>query len=94
FVVGILEAYWEAYEAVGLNVYADYDYLCQVWSYHQAIVDALQQGDIEASYQAFVDHKDLLYLRPVANGFNNTEGRSTANRRSQEVVDLRPNPEI
>jgi DNA-binding FadR family transcriptional regulator len=27
FVTGILEAFWEAYEAVGLNLYADYSYL-------------------------------------------------------------------
>ena len=63
FVLGILEAYWEAYEAVGLNVYADYDYLTEVWNYHQKMVDAICEGDIEAGYQALVDHTDLLYHR-------------------------------
>jgi DNA-binding FadR family transcriptional regulator len=63
FVQGILEAYWEAYEAVGLNVYADYDYLKEVWTYHQQMVDAICSGDLEAGYQALVDHTDLLYHR-------------------------------
>lgn len=66
FVLGILEAYWEAYEAVGLNMFADYPYLQQVWEYHQAMVDAVCSGDYEAGFQALVEHKDLLYHRPVA----------------------------
>ena len=67
FVMGILEAYWEAYEAVGLNMFADYDYLQQVWGYHQRMVEAICKGDYEAGYQALVEHKDLLYHRPVSN---------------------------
>ncbi|MGD9092786.1 MAG: FCD domain-containing protein [Anaerolineales bacterium] len=67
FVMGILEAYWEAYEAVGLNMFADYEYLQQVWGYHQRMVDAICEGDFEAGYQALVEHKDLLYHRPVSN---------------------------
>jgi len=65
FVLGILEAYWEAYEAVGLNMYAGYDYLQQVWEYHQQMVEAICLGDYNAGYQALVQHKDLLYHRPV-----------------------------
>jgi len=63
FVLGLLEAYWEVYEAVGLNLYADYDYLKQVWSYHQQMVDAISAGDLEAGYQALMQHKDMLYKR-------------------------------
>ena len=66
FVLGILEAYWEAYEAIGLNMYADYEYLEQVWSYHQLMVDAISAGNFDGGYQALVEHKDLLYQRPVA----------------------------
>ena len=66
FVLGMLEAYWEAYEAVGLNMYADYDYLQQVWNYHQRMVDAICAGDFEAGFDALTEHKDLLYHRPVA----------------------------
>jgi DNA-binding FadR family transcriptional regulator len=52
FVLGLLEAYWEAYEASGLNQYADYDYLRQVWGYHQKIVDGICSGDYAAGLQA------------------------------------------
>jgi DNA-binding GntR family transcriptional regulator len=65
-VTGILEAYWEAYEAVGLNLYTDYDYQQKVWVYHQRMVDAIESGDYQAGYQALVEHKDLIYHRPVS----------------------------
>ncbi|HLO17138.1 MAG TPA: FCD domain-containing protein [Anaerolineales bacterium] len=64
FVTGILEAYWEAYEAVGLNVFAGgYEYLQEVWQYHQQMVEAICNGNFEAGYQALVKHTDLLYHR-------------------------------
>ena len=65
FVLGLLEAYWEAYEAVGLNVYADYQYLTEVWNFHQRMVDAICEGDLDAGYAALVEHTDLIYHRPV-----------------------------
>lgn len=68
FVLGLLEAYWEAYEAVGLNVYADYGYLQEVWRYHRQMVDAICQGDFQAGFAALEEHKDLLYHRPGTNG--------------------------
>jgi DNA-binding FadR family transcriptional regulator len=65
FVTGILEAYWEAYEAVGLNVFAgDYAYLQEVWRYHQQMVEAICSGHYKAGYEALVTHTDLLYHRP------------------------------
>lgn len=64
FVRGILEAYWDAYEAVGLNVYADYHYLETVWRYHENMVAAIEEGDVEAGYRALVDHISLLDDRP------------------------------
>ena len=63
FVPGILEAYWEAYEAVGLNLYAGLEYLHEVWNYHQRMVDAICAGDFDAGYRALVEHTDLLYNR-------------------------------
>jgi len=60
FVLGLLEAYWEGYEAVGLSVYADYAYLCEVWNYHQRMVQAIADGEYEAGYQALVEHTGLL----------------------------------
>ncbi len=65
FVTGILEAYWEAYESVGLNVFAGgYEYLEEVWQYHQEMVEAICNSNFEAGYQALVKHTDLLYHRP------------------------------
>jgi DNA-binding FadR family transcriptional regulator len=64
FVTGILEAYWEAYEAVGLNVFTGgYEVLQEVWQYHQKMVEAICSGDFESGYEALVAHTDLLYLR-------------------------------
>jgi len=63
FVSGLLESYWEAYEAVGLDLYADYSYLEQVWSYHEQMVRAVVAGDLEAGYCALVEHTGLLHHR-------------------------------
>ncbi len=63
FVSGLLEGYWDAYEAVGLNLYADYEYLQQVWRYHQEMVEGICQGDFAKGYQALVLHRDLLSHR-------------------------------
>jgi DNA-binding FadR family transcriptional regulator len=65
FVSGILEAYWEAYEAVGLNLYAGYAYLDEVWSYHQRMVDGICSGDLEAGHQALLEHTDLIRHRVI-----------------------------
>jgi DNA-binding FadR family transcriptional regulator len=67
FVSGILEAYWEAYEAVGLNLYAGYQYLEEVWTYHQQMVDGICSGDLEAGYKALVEHTDLIRHRVIEN---------------------------
>ncbi len=65
FVVGILEAYWDAYEAVGLNLYAgSIDYLEEVWQYHARMVDGICSGDYAAGRQALIQHVDLLAQRP------------------------------
>jgi DNA-binding FadR family transcriptional regulator len=69
FVSGILESYWEAYESIGLNVFTDYNYLREVWSFHQKMVDSICSGDYAAGHQALVEHTDmladLLDLRPL-----------------------------
>ena len=66
FVTGLLEAYWDAYEAVGLNRFmGGYEYLQEVWQYHARMVDAICEGNYEAGYQALVKHTDLLYHRPA-----------------------------
>ncbi|MBI1795031.1 MAG: FadR family transcriptional regulator [Chloroflexi bacterium] len=65
FVTGILEAYWEAYETVGLNVYAGgMDYLQEVWQYHAQMVESICNGKYEAGREALIKHIDLLAQRP------------------------------
>jgi DNA-binding FadR family transcriptional regulator len=65
FVTGVFEAYWEAYEAVGLNVFAGgYEYLQEVWEYHQQMVESICGNQFEVGYEALVKHTDLLYHRP------------------------------
>ena len=63
FVSGILETYWDIYEAVGLNVYEDRKYLDRVWSYHRQMVESISQGDFLSGYQALIAHMDLLFQR-------------------------------
>ena len=65
FVIGLLEAYWDAYEAVGLNVFAGgLSYLVEVWEYHTQMVEAICKNEYEAGYLALIQHTDLLYHRP------------------------------
>ena len=66
FVLGILEAFWNAYEAAGFNLYSDYTYLKQVWNYHQHMVDAIKTGNFIAGYKALQEHTDLIYHHPEA----------------------------
>ncbi|MCP4360325.1 MAG: FadR family transcriptional regulator [Chloroflexi bacterium] len=60
FVTGLLEAYWEAYEASELTRYARYEYWLDVWIYHERIVAALQDDDFETGRQLLIDHFSLL----------------------------------
>lgn len=63
FVSGILEAYWQAYEDVGLDVYTDMQYLEQVWTYHQKTVDAIASGNLEVGYTSFAEHMEMITRR-------------------------------
>lgn len=65
FVMGLLEAYWDAYEAIGLSVYTDFDYLEKVWNYHQKMVKAMRAGEPQIGYEILSTHFDLLYERPM-----------------------------
>jgi DNA-binding FadR family transcriptional regulator len=65
FVTGLLEAYWDSYEAVGLNMYAgSIEYLHEVWQYHAQMVNAICAGDFAAGREALLKHVDLLAQRP------------------------------
>jgi len=64
FVIGILEAYWELYEEVGVNRYMDYTYLKQVWDYHKRILSLIREERFDDAKQAFVEHTRLLRYEP------------------------------
>ena len=63
FLNGLLEAYWDTYELVGLNVYMDLAYHESVWKYHENIIQNLQNADYEAAYQLLLEHMELIYQR-------------------------------
>lgn len=64
FVVGIMEAYWEAYEAIELNIFTNYSYLTTVWTYHADIVNLIERGEYEAARQKLIEHTELISVRP------------------------------
>jgi DNA-binding FadR family transcriptional regulator len=66
FVLGLLEAYWEMYEAVGLAVYSDLTYLQQVWNYHGRMVEDICNGNYQDGYQALLEHVHLITQRTHA----------------------------
>ncbi|MFO7321187.1 MAG: FCD domain-containing protein [Chloroflexota bacterium] len=64
FVIGILEAYWDAYAAVEPNRYADYAYHQAVWNYHERILNAICAGDFDTAQALFIEHTRLLRYKP------------------------------
>lgn len=64
FVTGIFECYWDLYESLGMDVYANYEYLKEIWKYHAQMVDAICAENYQAGFEALITHKDLLYQRP------------------------------
>lgn len=60
FVTGLLEAYWDAYEASELTRYARYEYWLEVWQYHENIVNALLADEFEQGRQLLRQHHNLL----------------------------------
>jgi DNA-binding FadR family transcriptional regulator len=66
FVLGVLEAYWDAYDAFGLGLYAELNYLHNVWNYHERIADCIAAGDIEQGRRLLDEHMQLLRHRADA----------------------------
>jgi DNA-binding FadR family transcriptional regulator len=60
FVQGILEAYWDIYDASELTRLASYQYWLDVWSYHEQIVEAICEDDVERGRRLLVAHFELL----------------------------------
>ncbi|MGF1504635.1 MAG: FadR family transcriptional regulator [Chloroflexi bacterium] len=77
FVLGVLEAYWDVYEAFGMNLHVSLDYLRTVWDYHARIVDAIEAHQYEQGRQLLKEHMHLLRHREsVENGIVATGGTS------------------
>ncbi len=70
FVIGLLEAYWDAYEAVELHRYAEYAYLQEVWDYHERILDGITAGDFDRARIAFIEHTQLIRHQPRMQGMD------------------------
>jgi len=68
FVVGLLQAYWDAYEAVELHRYFELSYYAEMWDYHRQIVAALRAGQTQSSRQILIDHFGILENRLQAAG--------------------------
>ena len=65
FVQGLLEAYWDAYEASELTRFVNYQYWVDVWTYHEKIVDALERNDFEQGLRCLTEHFSLLPTAPI-----------------------------
>ncbi len=63
FLIGILEAYWDVYEHMGLNLYTDLDYLKNVWAYHEKIINLCIDGHIKDAYELLGKHMEFIYER-------------------------------
>ncbi len=63
FVLGLLEAYWDAYEAVELHRYFDLSYYEEMWSSHRQIVEALQARDHARGRAILMEHFRILEYR-------------------------------
>lgn len=74
FVLGILEAYWDLYEEVGINRYMDYSYLRQVWDFHALILQRIKAKRYADARQAFIEHTRLLRHEPVAKSLEMPSG--------------------
>lgn len=67
FVQGILQAYWAAYQAFGLALYADISYHREVWDYHERMVECVARGDFDGGHCALREHMGLLRYRSEQN---------------------------
>lgn len=63
FVIGLLEAYWDAYEAVELHRYFDLSYYEEMWTSHRQIVEALEARDYERGRTILMEHFRILEYR-------------------------------
>jgi len=63
FIEGLLTSYWNMYELVGLDTYADLDYLKNVWEYHENIIEEIANRKSSKAFVLLTEHIELLYNR-------------------------------
>jgi DNA-binding FadR family transcriptional regulator len=63
FVQGLLNAYWDAYEAVGLHRYFDFSYFEEMWHSHREMVEAILTGRYQEGKEVLARHFTLLDSR-------------------------------
>lgn len=86
FVLDLLEAYWDAYEIVGLDLYSDYEYLERVWNYHQKMVEAIVNEEYDIGYQVLVEHIGMLHHRPELNRFRSEMMNDVSDKRGNKYA--------
>ena len=60
FVQALLRAYWDAYYLTELTRFADYQYWIDVWNYHERIVMAVREDELECGQRLLVEHFQTL----------------------------------
>ena len=65
FINGILNVYWEAYEAIEPRRYASFAYHQKVWDYHEGIANELEGGDFMKAQATYMEHAQLLRINPT-----------------------------
>ena len=60
FVLGLIAAYWDAYEAVGLHRYYDLSYFTTMWNWHRKLIDAIAAGEFDQGKDILIRHFTLL----------------------------------
>jgi DNA-binding FadR family transcriptional regulator len=68
FVLGLLEAYWDAYDAFAVNQYMQFATLRRVWEYHEQIYEAIRDGKYTQARALFLEHTQLLGSPATAAG--------------------------
>lgn len=63
FVQGLLNTYWDAYEAVGLHRYFDYNYFEEMWQSHREITESILEGRYQEGKEILTQHFTLLESR-------------------------------
>lgn len=66
FVIGLLETYWDAYEASEMTRFTQYAYWVSVWEYHEQIVAALRAQAYAHGRQLLQEHFALLRTAPAS----------------------------